>query len=365
MSLVTLSSLLLFSMIAFTQPNPSCIRSLDSLFMATFKNGEPGGSVLIAKDGHVIYKKGFGIEDLKTKKPITPESLFNVGSISKTFVAFSILRLAEEGKLSLTDNIYQYFPDFRNPAIAKKIQIVHLLTHSSGLPDNRKISEDSIFFLTAKDEENFAPLKETDSLHFEPGERFEYSNPAFNALALIIEKVTGRKWQDYVKETIFKPSGMKKSDITDGPHPQSGVSHGYLKIGEHYSEKDYGEEPTFAAAGNGGVWSSVEELWKYEQAIQKNTFIKREVVDKSRTVVNFPNWKDSVQPFVGLCWFITRQNGVGLIGHTGSQGGFRGDYQWLPDKNIFFVVLCNTPLPIEGLREKSFAIFQRFHWLNK
>ena len=365
MRLVTLSCLLLFSIVAFAQPNQSCIRSLDSLFTATFKTGEPGGSVLIAKDGQVFYKKGFGLEDLNTKKPITTESLFNVGSISKTFVAFSILRLADEGKLSLADDIYRYFPDFRSPEIAKKIKIVHLLTHSSGLPDNRKITEDSIFFLTAKDEENFAPLKETDSLHFEPGERFEYSNPAFNALALIIEKVTGKKWQDYVKETIFKPSGMKRSDITDGPHPQSGVSHGYLKIGDRFSEKDYGEEPTFAAAGNGGVWSSVEELWKYEQAIQKNTFLKRDIIDTSRTIVSFSNWKDTLPPFIGLCWFITRQSDIRMIGHTGSQGGFRGDYQWLPDKNIFFVVLCNTPGPIDGLREKSFAILQRFDWLNQ
>ena len=363
MRTLLLPCFLFISQVAVTQPQQSCLKSLDSLFMATFKSGEPGGSVLIAKDGKIFYRKGFGLEDLKTKKRITSESLFNVGSISKTFVAFAILRLADEGKLSLGDDIYRYFPDFINTGIAKKITIYHLLTHSSGLPDNRKITEDSVFFLTAKDEENFAPLKKVDSLHFEPGERFEYSNPAFNALALIIEKVTSRKWQDYVKETIFRPSGMVNSDITDGPHPQSGVTHGYLKSGQQFLEKDYGEEPTFAAAGNGGVWSSVDELWKYEQAIQNNIFLKKELVDKSRTAVTFPNWKDSVPPFIGLCWFITRQNGTRLIGHTGSQGGFRGDYQWLPEKNIFFVVLCNTPEPIEGLREKSFDILQRFHWL--
>jgi CubicO group peptidase (beta-lactamase class C family) len=358
------SFLLVFSLFAAAQPNQSVLKSLDSLYAATFKAGEPGGAVLIAKDGAVFYKKGFGVEDIQTKKPITVHSLFNVGSISKTFVAFAILRLADEGKLSLTDDLYKYFPDFHNVAIAKKIRIYNLLTHTSGLPDNRKIAEDSVFYLTAKDAENFAPIKQTDTLNFEPGERFEYSNPAFNGLALIIEKVTGMKWQDYVKTIIFKPSGMKNSDITDGPHPRSGVTHGYLKDGNKFYEKDYGEEPTFAAAGNGGVWSSADELWKYEQAIQKNVFLKKDVIEKARTIYPFPNWKDARPPFIGLCWFLTKENDVKLIGHTGSQGGFRGDYQWLPEKKIFFVVLCNTPQPIEGLREKSLVILQRYNWLN-
>ena len=154
--------------------------SLDIIFQSVFKQGEPGGAVLLVKNGKLIYKKGFGIEDIKTKKPITTKTLFNVGSISKTFVAFGMLRLVQEEKLSLDDDLYKYFSDFKNSIIAKKIKLYNLLTHTSGLPDSRKVKEDSIFYLTAKDAENFAPLKQTDSLHFEPGEKFEYSNPAFN-----------------------------------------------------------------------------------------------------------------------------------------------------------------------------------------
>ncbi|MEI9912726.1 MAG: serine hydrolase domain-containing protein [Bacteroidota bacterium] len=91
-------------------------------------------------------------------------------------------------------------------------------------------------------------------MEFEPGTKYKYSNPAFNGLALIIEKVTGKKWQDYINDLIFKPAGMKTSTITDGPHPQHGVAHAYIeKKGGGFEELDYGEEPTFAAAGNGGV----------------------------------------------------------------------------------------------------------------
>lgn len=339
-----------------TSSSSSNTQDLDLIFDSVFKKDEPGGAVLIAKDGKIIYEKGFGIEDINTKKPIDNNTLFNVGSISKTFVAFGILQLAKENKLSIDDDIYKYFPDFKDSSIAKKIKIHHLLTHSSGLPDIRNVSGDSVFYLTAKDEENWAPIKKTDSLEFQPGEKFQYSNPAFNGLALIIEKVTGMKWQDYIKKNIMEPAGMKTSTITDGPYPESGVSHGYLFDGKNYFEKDYGEEPTFAAAGNGGVWSSVNELWKYEQAIQKDIFLDSAWTKRSRTVYEFSNWKDSVPPFIGLCWFITKTNSEGMIGHTGSQGGFRADYVWLPEKKIFYVILCNTPKPLTALRSKVLAV---------
>lgn len=326
---------------------------LDSLFSSYLKTGEPGGAVLIAKDGQIIYQKGFGIADINTKEAITTKTLFNVGSISKPFVSFGILKLAGEGKLSLDDSIYKYFPDFKNKAIAEKVKLIHLLTHTSGLPDSRRVKEEHDFYLTAKDEENWAPIKQTDSLEFEPGTRYKYSNPAFNGLALIIEKVTGRKWQEYIAELIFKPSGMATSTITDGPHPASGVSHAYVKNDKkQFEELDYGEEPTFAAAGNGGVWSSVEELWKYEQAIQQHIFLNKEWTDKARTAYPFPNWKDSMQSRLGLSWFLIKDSDMDMIGHTGSQGGFISDYCWWPEKKLFYVLLCNTPVPIKEIREK-------------
>ena len=154
----------------------------------------------------------------------------------------------------------------------------------------------------------------------------------------------------------MEPAGMKTSTITDGPYPEKGVCHGYLFDGKNYFEKDYGEEPTFAAAGNGGVWSSTEELWKYEQAIQKNVFLDSNWIKKSRTVFSFPNWKDSLPPFIGLCWFITKFDDQNMTGHTGSQGGFRADYVWLPEKNFFYVILCNTPKPLTQLRKSVFEI---------
>ena len=340
--------------------------SIDSLFQSWFRPGEPGGAVLLVKDNKIVYQAGFGVADISTKEPISAQTLFNVGSISKTFVAYGILNLASEKKLSLEDGLYKYFPDFKNEEIAKKVKLYHLLTHTSGIPDSRKVEEEKEFYLVAKDEGNFAPLKLTDTLQFEPGTRYRYSNPAFNGLALIIEKVTGKKWQDYVNSLIFQSPGMKKSTITDGPHPRSGVAHGYvLNQQKQFEELDYGEEPTFAAAGNGGVWSSVEELWKYEQAIQHHVFLDSNWIKKSRTLYPFPTWKDEQASRLGLSWFLTREMGLDMTGHTGSQGGFISDYCWLPEKKIFYVLLCNFPKPIKEIRAKLFGLLQQNNWLDQ
>jgi len=356
---------LLLPVLAVAQPDKKMNAEIDSLFQSYFKSGEPGGSVLLVKDNKVFYQKGFGIADITTKQPITSKTLFNVGSISKTFVAYGILKLASESKLSLDDDMYKYFPDFKKKSNAKQVKLYHLLTHTSGIPDSRPVKDQHDFYLTAKDEENFAPLKQTKALQFDPGTKYKYSNPAFNGLSLVIEKVTGKKWQDYINEIIFKPAGMSTSTITDGPHPQTGVSHAYIKNKNGFFEElDYGEEPTFAAAGNGGVWSSVEELWKYEQAIQQHIFLDSERINKSRTVYPFPEWKDSIPNRLGLSWFLTTEMGLSMTGHTGSQGGFISDYCWLPEKKFFYVLLCNIPKPIKEIRSKIFTLLQQHNWLD-
>jgi len=330
--------------------------TIDSIFRSYFKPTEPGASIILVQDGKEIYKSAIGIADIENAESITPTTLFNLGSISKPIVAMGILRLASENKLSLEDDLLKYFPDFLNKEIARRVKIYHLLTHTSGLPDSRKVKEEFEFYLTARDEENFSPLKKTEKLEFDPGTAYKYSNPAFNGLALIIEKVSGMKWQSYIKKIVFKPAGMKTSTITDGPHPITDVAHAYVKNRSGgFDELDYGEEPTFAAAGNGGVWSSVEELWLLEQAIQNNLILSPEWTKKSREIYDLKNWKTKEPSRLGLSWFVTREMNAEMIGHTGSQGGFISDYVWIPEKKIFYALLCNTPMPILEIREKILA----------
>jgi len=336
-----------------TNKSKSLTDQIDELFSQEFKDNQPGGAVLVISNGDTITKKGYGISDINTKEKITPSTLFNVGSISKTFVSNTILSLAAEGKLNVNDSLYGYFPNFKNPSIAKKVKLHNMLTHTSGLPDNRGKLHDSVYLLTAKDQENWDPILLNDSLEFEPGTKFEYSNPAFNGLALIIEKITGKKWQEVVKEKIFIPANMSSSKITDGPYPQSGVAHGYIKSGTTFIEKDYGEEPTFAAAGNGGVWSSVNELANYETALQNGKILKKDLAEHSRSIMRYSPWNGEVPPFMGYSWFISQTtDSVKIVSHTGTQGGFYADFVSIPEKGFLYVVLCNRSFPREEFRKK-------------
>ena len=336
---------------------------MDDYFKQQVPADEPGVAVLIAKGGRILFLKGYGLSDLITKEQITTKTLFNVGSISKTFVANAVLVLQEEGKLSVEDSLFRYFPHFKNKALAQKIKIKHLLSHTSGLPDNRQVHKDTVFYLTAKDTENWYPVTRTDTLSFEPGEKFEYSNPAFNGLALIVEQVGGMKWQKFVAEKIFNPSGMAISTITDGPHPEKGVAHAYARVNGQWREDDYGEEPTFAAAGNGGVWSSVEELSKYDSALRNAVFLKSETIAQAQSVFFPPNWVGPDPPSRGWDWEIGKTlDGWKKVGHHGDQGGFLCNYVTIPEKQILFVILCNSRRDEAHMTREVMERLQKMNW---
>lgn len=323
---------------------------LDSAFQNIFKENEPGGSVFIQQGNKILYEKSFGLADLKTKTKFTEKTISNLGSISKTFVAYGILILQNQGKLSVEDNIFNFFPEFKNKTLAKKITIKHLLTHTSGLPDIRNVEKDSIFYLTAKDYENFKPLTLTDTLEFEPGSQWNYSNPAYNGLALIIEKVSRTKWQDFIKKYIFNPSGMRNSRITDGDYPDKNVAHGYRLVKNQYTEYDYGEYPTFTASGNGGVWSSVEDMRKYVNAIATCKFINCSTVRLSENIWTPPNWNAKEDMFHSLVWFVHKSIFSGyhdeeqcrVIEHAGDQAGFKAHLILIPENDITIIWLTNN-----------------------
>jgi CubicO group peptidase (beta-lactamase class C family) len=367
--------LILSFVITTCSPRPAndstAFDTLNEFFKSEFPRDEPGGAVLLMRNDSILFSMGYGLANLVTKEPITTRTLFNVGSITKTFVANAVLLLHDQGKLSLEDSLYEYFPEFRNKQIAQKVKIKHLLTHTSGLPDIRNVSSDTTFYLYAKDQENWDPILKADSLLFEPGSEFEYSNPAFNGLALIVEKVSGMKWQTFIAKNIFRPSRMTSSTITDGPHPESAVSHAYVINKRTWTEDDYGEEPTFPAAGNGGVWSSVEELARYEQALQNAVFLSAKSVEDSRLIKHFDNWMGTRpftatwswftpqsnfnrhEPLIGWSWFIGKTSaGSKIVGHTGSQGGFLCNYVSIPEKKILIIVLCNSPRNIASITNK-------------
>ena len=354
-----------FTISCSPQPKTNTLsEKLDSYFSQQYPSDQPGGAILVMRDTSIVFSKAYGLADLVTNDPITSKTLFNLGSISKTFVANAVLILQEQGKLNVEDSLLKYFPDFKNKAIAQKVKIKHLLTHTSGLPDNREVSKDSVFYLTANDAQNWYPVTQTDTLEFEPGSQYNYSNPAFNGLALIVEQVSGQKWQDFIKEKIFIPSGMSTSTITDGAHPQTGVSHGYTKIANQWKEDDYGEEPTFCASGNGGVWSSTEELARYEIALRQSSFLTSNSINESRMIKPFSNWTATKPADRGWSWQIVDTKGGNTAEHTGHQGGFAANYISFPEKGILIVMLHNAPYDVYAYREKIISILEEEQWFR-
>ncbi|MFC2096889.1 serine hydrolase domain-containing protein [Bacteroidota bacterium] len=333
---------------------------IDSYFSEIFPENQPGGAVLIMKGEKIIFQEGYGIADINTNEKVTPNTIFNVGSLSKTFVANGILILAQDKKLSINDNILKHFPDFKNKALATGVLLEHMLSHTSGLVDSRNVMSDSVYWLTAKDIENWEPIKHNDSLYFPSGEMFLYSNPAYNGLALIIENLSGMKWQSFIKERIFGPSNMPKSTITDGPHPESGVAHAYTQVGDNFIEFDYNEFPTFGAAGNGGIWSSVKELANYEIALRKAAFLNQDLIKKSREVFAPENWNSNIPPGIGYSWFLWKEGETQYVGHTGHQGGFVCDYVSIPEQEILYVYLSNTVKPIREYRAKVIKLLKEY-----
>ncbi len=340
----------------FTQNNNLLKSELNFKIDSLFKSSDPGGSILIKKGKNVIFKKNFGVEDIVTQKSFTEKTISNTGSISKTFVAYAIYKLHEQKLLNINDQITKYFK-FKNENIVKEVTIKHLLNHTSGIPDSRKVFTDSIFYLSAKDAENFAPLLEVEKLNFIPNEKWQYSNPCYNGLALIIEKITGNKWQNFVSEKIFKPLKMK-SLITDGDFPRSGVAHAYFNEKGKYIEADYGEIPTFAAAGNGGVWCSIDDLEKYVTKVWKDeSLLNKDLMKSLKKSTLLNNNENSGHSSIWFCHKGISRKSVDknyeTIEHSGSQGGFVAHIVMIPEKEITIIWLTNNNEFISPIIEKT------------
>ena len=340
---------------------------LDQLCTALFPADEPGAAVLVMKDDQILFDKGYGIADIETKAPIDGNTFFNIASVSKQFTAVAILQLAEAGKLSLEDPVSQYFPEFKAD-FWKDIQIKHLLSHSSGVPDARGgIPRE----LKIKGDEKLAMsyLPELDHLNFAPGTAYEYINPTFVMCGAIVEKVTGQPFVDYVAEHIFRPAGMEKTLYFDPQHQDliPNMAHGYeyadvedmpeertagsspANEPKNWYEYDYGEEPFFATRPDGGIYSSTHEFAQWEKALRANTVLSeasRVDAQSPHTFASDSPWSDyqnRPNTWYGYGWFIEPKTDTTkeVIYHTGDNGGFKILAARYPEDNALVLVFAN------------------------
>lgn len=313
---------------------------IDSLFLSQYPENEPGAEVLVLKGDSVIFQKGYGIANMETGTPIDENTFFNIASVSKQFSGVALMILAEEGKLSLDDNVKKWFPDFK-AEFFERITLRHLLSHSSGIPDSRD-RKDRTFVITATDLESYSYLENLNSLNFEPGTSYEYMNPTFQLMYTIIEKASGVSFDTFMRERIFNPSEMKESTYFEANKEIPRMAHGYLQNMEtgHFDEFDYGEESFFATKADGGLYTSVTEFVKWEKALRDNRLISESALKDAHT----PKIKIKEIPYnsYGYGWFIEEKPEYPVkIYHTGDNGGFQIYAGRYPEQKILYLIFSN------------------------
>src|SRR5437868_3646554 len=229
---------------------------IDVLMRSLSERGQFNGSILVAEHGRMIYERGFGKADVKRNVAFTPKTPVYLASLTKQFTAMAIMMLAERHQLSYSDPLSKYFPEF--PSYAAKVTIRNLLNHTSGIPDYEGLGL-ARPGLTNKDVSS--ALIRQKSLRFPPGEKFEYSNSNYILLALIVEKVSGKPYRLFLKNNIFALLGMTHTFVYDKPRPEfAGRARGYNRFGD---DSDY----DLLTYGEGGIYSTVADLFKWDQAL--------------------------------------------------------------------------------------------------
>ena len=286
------------------------------------------GSVLIAKKGKVLLSKGYGLANTTSTISNSPTTKFKLASVSKQFTAMAIMILQEKGKLSTEDKLTKYIPDYPD---GDKITIHHLLTHTSGIPNVTALPVfDSIKGKPHTLEQIIAVTK-NKALEFDPGAKFNYSNSGYILLTYIIEKASEKKYGDYLKETIFDPLGMKNS----GLYPSNGIlknaAIGYTEANEGLIPAPYIDMSI--PAGAGALYSTVEDMFLWDQALYTEKLVKKETMDKIMTV-----YKDNY----AYGWMVTKYKEHKKFFHSGGIEGFNTVINRFTDDELCIIILKNV-----------------------
>ena len=288
----------------------------------------PGVSVAVVKNGKIIKLKSYGLANVETNAPVTNETVFKIGSISKPIIAMGIMLLVEDGKISLDDKVSKFLDG--TPETWKDITVRHLLSHTSGIVreapgfDGAKIQPDAEVIKTAY------PLP----LNFKPGEKYEYSNVGYFSLAEIIRKVSGKPWSKFLTERIFKPLGMNSTRTTTFNEIIPNRANAY----SFNSNKLTNAEITLAIRPSGAFLSTLADLIKLEAALNGKDFLKPASRKAMWTPFKFNDGKNSIY---GLGWRIEEINGIKRIGHGGSLNGFKSFYARFVNDGLTIIVMTN------------------------
>jgi CubicO group peptidase (beta-lactamase class C family) len=335
----------LLANLAFAQQkdDKQLFADFDKMLSEQFKTNETGATALVARKGQIIYKKAFGMANLEYNIPMQVDNIFRIGSITKQFTAVAILQLMEQGKLNLQDSINKFIPDY--PTHGHKITIEHLLTHTSGIQSYTGMKDfEKQVTLDLKPTELIDYFK-NEPMEFAPGTKMKYNNSGYFLLGYIIEKVSGKTYPQYVEDNFFKPLGMSNSLYGSDSKIVKNRAGAYDKDSTGVINAPL-MSMTQPYAG-GSIQSTVEDLFKWHQAVHSYKLVKKESLDKAFTKYKLTDGKETGY---GYGWFLRNIQESPTIEHGGGINGFLTQSIYLPKEDVFVAVFsncnCNPPRDI-------------------
>lgn len=315
---------------------------VDSVMNSYFKPNGPGAVILIAKKGVPVLKKAYGLANIELNVTNKPEYVFNIGSMSKQFTAICILKLAQDGKLKLQDDIKKYLIGYNTHG--RNITIENILYHTSGIYN---YSDKEDFFPKSVTDISPEDLKKSfmnDSLFFEPNSNWSYCNSGYVLAGLIVEKVSGKSLAEFLTENIFKPYEMKNSFVGNDDSVFVNSVNGYDNVQglENTFETKYKPAQFMSwtfSYGAGGIISIVDDLLKYNNALLSGKILKKEWLEKAWTPCVLPNGKSTNY---GFGWAVGNYQGLKFVAHGGGLNGFRSYGVLFPNEQLYVAVLSNT-----------------------
>jgi CubicO group peptidase (beta-lactamase class C family) len=317
------------------KPAEDPAKAIDQYLSEIFKPNEPGATVLVIKDGKTVIRKGYGLANIESNTTNTPETIFRIGSVTKQFTSTAILKLAEQGKLSLQDDIKKYLPDYPTQ---KKVTIEHLLTHTSGIKSYTSLPDAMTTEAKAKEisVNGMINVFKDQPVDFNPGDSYLYNNSGYFLLGAIIEKVSGMPWGEYLKKNFFTPLKMTNTFCYDPKLTAQAT--GYQKTSANeFGVADY-VHPTVPYSA-GAIFSTVDDLWKWEKAIFDFKVVKKEWLEKAWTPLTLNNGK---KESYGYGWQLGKIGEDKVIGHGGGIDGFVCFELYVPSTKLFVTILLNT-----------------------
>jgi len=298
------------------------------------------GAVIVAKNGEPIFTGAYGLADREKKIPNKLDTKFRIGSMNKMFTAVSVLQLAQAGKIKLSDPLGKYLTDYPNQDVASKVTIHHLLTHTGGTGDifGPDFQTHRLELRTLQD---YVKLYGKRGLEFEPGSKWEYSNYGFLLLGVLVEKVSGQSYYDYVAEHVFKPAAMTSTASLAEDQTVPDRSLGYTKFGGGETWKPNTDTLPYRGTSAGGGYSTVGDLLRFANALQNHNLLDAQHTDLLTT-----GKVDTPMGGKYAYGMIDRSvNGVRCFGHGGGAPGMNGDLQICPQSGYVIAVLANLDPP--------------------